>query len=392
LYELEKAREQHTVQVIRNGQVRYEADAEAIRNAQQGYDDAQYNKLIGDLQDKIDALNKQLSDAEEATNDQVDALNDLLKNRWETIMPDTERNRNEEIASQFFKDMFGVTNWKELVLAGKDANGIFADERIYQGTRAGYEQNSIEMRDTQRQIDINNLITDSLTRLVEDFQADKINSEQLNTKVNTLMGLVSDGVITGQERLTNTLSLGDYSNLGAALTSAGRQRKDQIGIFRENLKTAQTNRDQVNAIIGQWDEFKVWYDKTYKQLYKQYKEIDFIGDTVAKWYDDDSDDDGGSGYWDGEHDRNPEEYRGSAEYNETGHYASGLEKGSVGNMSASDKFKAIQALGLRKLDPDEFPAILHLGEGVINPRQQSTMLGNVRQALALGASGGGAVI
>ena len=397
LYELEKAREQHTVQVIRNGQVRYEADAEAVRNAQQGYDDAQYNKLIGDLQDKIDALNKQLSDAEEATNDQVDALNNLIKNRWETIMPDTERNRNEEIASQFFKDMFGVSNWKELVLAGKDANGIFADERIYQGTRAGYEQNSIEMRDTQRQIDINNLITDSLTRLVEDFQADKINSEQLNTKVNTLMGLVSDGVITGQERLTNTLSLGDYSNLGAALTSAGRQRKDQIGVFRENLKTAQTNRDKVNTIIGQWGEFKVWYDKTYKQLYKQYKEIDFIGDTVAKWYDD-YDDDSGNNYWDGPDSRNPSDYQGEnlASRNEGSSgpvaYADGLTKGSVGKMSASDKFKAIQALGLRKLDPDEFPAILHLGEGVINPKQQSTMLGNVRQALALGASGGGAVI
>lgn len=75
-------------------------------------------------------------------------------------MPDTERNRNEEITSQFFKDMFGVTNWKELVLAGKDVNGNYADEAIYQGTRASYEQNSVQMRDTQRQIDANNLITD----------------------------------------------------------------------------------------------------------------------------------------------------------------------------------------------------------------------------------------
>ena len=313
-------------------------------------------------------------------------------------MPDTERNRNEEIAQQFFKDMFGVTNWKDLVLAGKDANGKFADERIYQGTRAGYEQNSIEMRDTQRQIDINNLITEQLTRLVEDFQADKINSEQLSAKVSTLMNFVSDGLITGQERLENTLSLGDYSNLGSALKDANRQRGDQMAIFNDNLKIAQENRKQVNEIIGRWDEFKVWYDETYKQLYEQYKKIDFIGDTVAKWYDDyDDDGDGPSGVWDGESSRwDDDHYHAGDGYHDAGlngyHYSSGLEKGSVGNMSASDKFKAIQALGLRKLDPDEFPAILHLGEGVINPKQQSTMLGNVRQALALGASGGGAVI
>ena len=75
-------------------------------------------------------------------------------------MPDTERNRNEEITSRFFQEMFGVTNWKELVLAGKDANGNYADESLYQRTRAGYEQNSVQMRDTQHQIDANNLITD----------------------------------------------------------------------------------------------------------------------------------------------------------------------------------------------------------------------------------------
>lgn len=308
-------------------------------------------------------------------------------------MPDTERNRNEEITSQFFKDMFGVTNWKELVLAGKDANGNYADEAIYQGTRASYEQNSVQMRDTQRQIDANNLITDQLTRLVEDFQADRITSEQLSAKVSTLMSFVKDGIITGQERLENTLSLGDYSTLGAALKGAVEQRGNQIELFGENLKVATDNRNKVNALIGKWDDFKVWYDTTYKQLYEQYKKIDFIGNYVKNISDHMDDDDGeGPGTVFEGHERNPEEYRGDASLNDVGHYSQGLEKGSIGSMTPSDKFKAIQALGLRKLDPDEFPAILHLGEGVINPRQQSTMLDNMRQALALGGSGTGAVI
>ena len=129
LYELEKAKEQKTVQVIRNGRVEYAQDESAIRNAQQGYDDALYNKLTGELQDKIDELNDQLAKAEEATNNEVDALNAILK-RWQTIIPDTESNRNNEIASQYFRDKFGVENWQELVLKGKDENGNFADEEF----------------------------------------------------------------------------------------------------------------------------------------------------------------------------------------------------------------------------------------------------------------------
>lgn len=309
-------------------------------------------------------------------------------------MPDTERNRNEEIASQFFKDMFGVTNWKELVLAGKDANGVFADERIYQGTRAGYEQNSVEIRDTQRQIDMNNFITETLTKYVDDFMKEKITAEELNQKVSMMNTLLSDGIITGQERLENTLMIGDYSNLGDALHSASLEREDQLDFFRNNLYTAQENRDALSKYETNWADFKTWYDETRKQLYEQYKKIDFIGDTVAKWYDnyDDGEYDPSGGVWTDK----GQLYSSSTEVIHAGSgpgaYADGLEKGSVGNMSASDKFKAIQALGLRKLDPDEFPAILHLGEGVINPKQQSTMLGNMRQALALGASGGGAVI
>ena len=317
----------------------------------------------------------------------------MKKNRWETIIPDTTANRNQEIASQFFMDMFGASNWKELVLAGKDANGVFADERIYQGTRAGYEQNSVEMRDTQRQIDMNNFITETLTKYVDDFMAEKLTADEMNAKISVLTSLISDGIITGQERLENTLTIGDYSNLGAALKGASDERNNQLDFFRENLYSAQENRDALAEYETNWSDFKQWYDETRQQLYEQYKKIDFIGDTVAKWRDDYDDDDGAEygGIWEGES-RNPDDYRGDASYNDVGHYADGLEKGQIGSLPSSERFKAIQALGLKKLDPDEFPAILHLGEGVINPKQQSTILSNMRQALALGGTGTGAVI
>ena len=313
---------------IRNGRVEYTTDESAIRNAQEGYDDALYNKLTGDLQDKIDDLNDHLEKARESTDDQVEALEDMKKNRWETIIPDTTANRNQEIASQFFMDVFGVSNWKELVLAGKDANGVFADERIYQGTRAGYEQNSVEMRDTQRQIDMNNFITETLTKYVDDFMAEKLTADEMNAKISVINSLISDGIITGQERLENTLAIGDYSNLGAALKGASDERNNQLDFFRENLYSAQENRDALSKYETNWSDFVAWYEETRKQLYEQYKAIDFIGDTVAKWRDDYDDDDGAEygGIWEGES-RNPDDYRGDASYNDVGHYADGLEKG-----------------------------------------------------------------
>ena len=258
------------------------------------------------------------------------------------------------------------------------------------------------MRDTQRQIDLNNFITDTLTQYVEDFQQEKITADEMNAKISVLNSLISDGLITGQERLENTLTMGDYSNLGAALRGASEERNNQLDFFRENLYTAQDNRDALSEYETNWADFKAWYDETRQQLYEQYKLIDFIGDTVKKWYDDDDDDDDGNYSWDGPSSHWDEDhYYGGGSHGSGGYYdsdsgayyfAQGLEKGSVGNMTSSDKFKAIQALGLRKLNPDEFPAILHLGEGVMNRQQQSTMLDNFRSALALGASGSGAVI
>lgn len=312
---------------IRNGQVHYETDESAIRNAQSGYDDALFSKLTGDLQDQIDDLNDQLEKDEEATNKEVDALNEILK-RWETIVPDTEYARSSEVASQVFSDLFGVTNWKELVLAGKDANGVFADESIYQGMRGQYQTNSEQQRDTQRQIDMNNFITETLTRYVDDFMQEKLTAEEMNAKISVLNSLISDGLITGQERLENTLTIGDYSNLGAALKGASDERNNQLDFFRENLYSAQENRDALAEYETNWSDFKQWYDETRQQLYEQYKKIDFIGDTVAKWRDDYDDDDGAEygGIWEGES-RNPDDYRGDASYNDVGHYADGLEKG-----------------------------------------------------------------
>ena len=380
--ELAKQQEQHTLQVIRNGQVQYESDQSAIRDAQEGLADAEYNKLIGDLNDQIDALNEQLETASDQLDDAVKDLTKILDERWETIMPDTETARNEEIATRIFGE-----GWKELVLAGKNSNGVYADEAIYQAMRRAYEENSEQQRDVDNQIKTNELITSTLQRYVEDFQAEKITAEEMSEKISTLMNIVSDSLVTGQEALRNTLTMGGYETLGNALSAANTLRENQLGVFNENLLIAQERRDQIDDLMLDWEEFAQKFDEYRDQLKADWAAIDFIGEKVSIIQDnsDDSDDGNVTSYWDGPDSRNPDDYRGDASYNDIGHYSDGLERGQIGKLSSSEKFKAIQALGLKKLEPDEIPAILHAGEGVINGRQQSNILSNMSGALSIGA-------
>lgn len=380
--ELAKQQEQHTLQVIRNGKVQYEQDQGAIRDAQEGLADAEYNKLIGDLNDQIDALNEQLEKASDKLDEDVKELQKILDERWETIMPDTETARNEEIATRIFGE-----GWKELVLAGKNANGVYADEAMYQAMRKAYEENSVQQRDVGDQIKTNELITSTLQKYVEDFQAEKLTAEEMSEKISTLMNIVNDNLVTGQEALRNTLTMGGYETLGNALQAANTLRENQLGVFNENLQIAQERRDQIDELTLDWEEFAKKFDEYREQLKSDWDAIDFIGEKVSYIQDnfDDDDDDNVTSYWDGPSERNPDDYRGDASYNDIGHYADGLENGQIGKLSSSDKFKAIQALGLKKLEPDEIPAILHAGEGVVNGRQQSNILSNMNGALSLGA-------
>ena len=56
-------------------------------------------------------------------------------------------------------------------------------------------------------------------------------------------------------------------------------------------------------------------------------------------------------------------------------YHSGLEVGTVGESGgASDTDAKLKLLGLRRLEPDEVPALLQIGEQVINEPQREMVL------------------
>ena len=67
-------------------------------------------------------------------------------------------------------------------------------------------------------------------------------------------------------------------------------------------------------------------------------------------------------------------------------YADGLAGGMIGNLPASEKFKKLQAMGLKPLEPNEVPAFLHVGEGVVNAIQQGNILQSVANAFKSGVA------
>lgn len=67
-------------------------------------------------------------------------------------------------------------------------------------------------------------------------------------------------------------------------------------------------------------------------------------------------------------------------------YHSGLEVGTVGESGgASDTDAKLKLLGLRRLEPDEVPALLQIGEQVINEPQREMVLSNMKSAFDAGA-------
>ena len=68
------------------------------------------------------------------------------------------------------------------------------------------------------------------------------------------------------------------------------------------------------------------------------------------------------------------------------HRENGLAGGIIGNIPPSEKFKKLQELGLKPLEPDEVPAFLHVGEGVVNAIQQSNIIKSVGNAFKAGVA------
>ena len=113
LYALRRAENQRTNLVYKDGQMVYEADPESIREAQEEYDDKEYELKIKRLQEQIEELEKKMKEETDIIDKQIKKLNEY-KEKWSEISSYYEKMQNE----MFAKQILGA-NWESDILDGR---------------------------------------------------------------------------------------------------------------------------------------------------------------------------------------------------------------------------------------------------------------------------------
>ena len=152
-YDLDRAKNQKTNKVIRDGEVVYEADMDAVRDANKAVADAEYDKAVHDLQTQIDNLTKERDELIEGYDKQIENL-DEIKEKWSEIVEEIQKAADLQKA----EELFGP-GWQDKILSGKDADLLKKFKELY--SSAFNEQTNV-----QNQIASNDRILDTMNNQI----------------------------------------------------------------------------------------------------------------------------------------------------------------------------------------------------------------------------------
>lgn len=384
LYDLQTANSQKTEAVIRNGQKTFETNADKIREAQKAYQDAQYSKTKNDLQEQLDALNEQLDDYNDKVDEQLEAL-DKIKDKWSEIAENVTKAQNATLATDYLG-----SGWKDKVLSGNDND-------IYTVFKNQYEQNASQLKAYEDQIQSTERIYNLLNSYIEAYKAGTITANEAYSQIDRLLSQLNDGLISADANLMNVLQ---YSK---DITGASGSTPEQVlaGI-KDDLKTS--GQDLLASLRQYEENSKLIGEQTtsWQQLTKDVSEMLSVLKDVKKALkeserddddDEDEDDDSsskkkkkhssksdgpGKSAW-----SNKDENNGpGAEINrkKAGIAHDGLAAGVVGSDVANDDEAWMKLMGLKELDPNEYPYILKAGEQIVNDEQRRTLMSNFNNA------------
>lgn len=384
LYDLQVANTQKTQKIIRNGEEIYVTDADKIREAQKAYQDAQFAKTKNDLQEQLDALNDQLDDYNNKVDEQIEAL-DKIKDKWSEIAENVTKAQNAMVANDYLG-----SGWKDKVLSGNDND-------IYTAFKNRYEQNASQLKAYEDQIQSTERIYNLLNSYIEAYKAGTITAAEAQQQIKGLLDQLNKGLISADANLMNVLQ---YSK---DVTGASGSTPEQVlaGI-KDDLKTS--GQDLLASLRQYEENSKLIGEQTtsWQQLTKDVSEMLSVLKEVKKALkeserddddEDDDDDDSGSkkkkkhssksdgpgkSAW-----SNKDENNGpGAEINrkKAGIAHSGLEAGVVGSSVANDDEAWMKLMGLKELDPNEYPYILKAGEQIVNDEQRRTLMSNFNNA------------
>ncbi|MBS4984300.1 hypothetical protein [Hungatella hathewayi] len=241
-YDLDRARNQKSNKVIRNGEMVYEADSDAIRDASQGLADAQYNKLVQDLGNQITALEEERDKLLESYDTQIEKLGEI-KDKWSSIVDEIQ------LAADVSKaDNLLGQGWQDKILSGND-------DDIYKLFKGLYENTSSQKSQLEEQTASNERIAEMMNQFVTRYQEGSISYEQAMAGIRELSEQMKDGY-SSLEQLNALLGLNGVDNLESLLQNMQTSANASVNQFSDYMEIVKANADAMNQYTSSWEEMQ----------------------------------------------------------------------------------------------------------------------------------------
>ena len=355
-YNFEKAQGQKTTKIYREGQgFVFEADQDALRDAQEELDTQTYNSAIYKLEVQLDALEKSKEEATSAIENQINSL-ELYKDRIDSITEGYEK----MLQLQTLISMFG-TDAEEKLMNG-DLSIIDEMKNIYNETVSQADSLQLQIEANEKAIE-----------QIENY-ADKWNgsSKTIVEAKQLIEQTVSDNtkeIESIQQRTEAVKTIND------AWEGTKTKLEEELGFIQENQIVA---KDEEQIILGE----RLENIKTFSQKAAQYlkeittalsqaetkqAELNKVSAENAKL----------------EKTISNNKTTATVTVNTMGKKHSGMASGYVGESEKKDAFKYI---ALSELKPEEIPTVLLKGEAVLSQEDISNVLSNMKNSLIGGIS------
>ena len=241
-YNLEKAQNQKTTQVMRNGELVYEANQDDLRSAKQDLADAQYNKIKFDLETQIENLEEERDALLEGYDDQIEKLEDI-KSKWSEIADEIQRAIDIQKATDFFGD-----GWQDKVLSGNDQD-------MYDNMYDLY-QSALNQKDViEEQISSNERLVDMMGEFVARYQDGSITYETAMNGINDMLKASENG-FTALENLSSMMNLDNIHGLENIAASTQEQIAESAKLLEQYMQIVESNSNSVKGFETSWDEIK----------------------------------------------------------------------------------------------------------------------------------------
>lgn len=267
-YDLDRANEQKTNKVVRDGEMVYEADQDAIRSAENTKNDAEYNKVVHDLEEQISNLEEERDKLLEGYDDQIEKL-DEIKDRWSSIVEEIK------LAADALKanDVLGA-GWQDKILSGNDEEMLNSLKDLY--TTISNQKNQYE-----EQIASNERIADMMNQFMESWQNGSITYDQAMAGIKDLANQMKDGY-SSLEHLDAIMGLNGATDLESLLDKMQNSANASVDQFEDYMKIVKENADALDQYNSSWEEMQQNIRDQIAALEKLAEEAAKMANTINK--------------------------------------------------------------------------------------------------------------